>query len=94
MENCLCLSWSQLALMLEQQNASPCGVDVDAGDGPGTQSSELDHVQQPNLTHKLQLAVIKALVSEQLLQKSHDLTGAILVCLWQVDVAQIQHQFA
>ena len=50
--------------------------------------------EQPNLTHKLQLAVIKALVSEQLLQKSHDLTGAILVCLWQVDVTQIQHQFA
>jgi hypothetical protein len=47
--------------------------------------------KQSNLTHKLQLAVIEALVSEQLLQESHDLTGAILVCLWQVDVAQIQH---
>ncbi len=50
--------------------------------------------KQSDLTHKLQLAVMEALVSEQLLQKSHDLTGAILVCLGQVDVAQIQHQFA
>ncbi len=50
--------------------------------------------KQPNLTHKLQLAVIEALIREQLLQESHDLTGAILICLWQVDVTQIQHQFA
>lgn len=50
--------------------------------------------KQPDLTHKLQLAIMEALISEQLLQESHDLTGAILVCLWQVDVTQIQHQFA
>ncbi len=50
--------------------------------------------KQPKLTHKLQLAIIEAFVREQLLHKSHDLTGAVLVCLWQVDVTQIQHQFA
>ena len=54
----------------------------------------LVYVQAKCLTHKLQLVVIEALVSEQLLQKCHDLAGAILVHLWQVDVAQIQHQLA
>ncbi len=52
------------------------------------------HQLGASLTHKLQLVVIEALVREQLLQESHDLTGAVLVCLWQVDVTQIQHQFA
>ena len=45
MEDCLRTDWSQLELMLAWQNASPCGVDVNAGDGPDTQSIELDHVQ-------------------------------------------------
>ena len=50
--------------------------------------------KRSDLTYKLQLAVVEALICEQLLQESHDLAGAILVCLWQVDVTQIQHQFA
>lgn len=44
------------------------------------------------LTNELKLVIVEALIGEELLQERHHLAGAILVCLWHVDVFQVQYK--
>lgn len=46
------------------------------------------------VTNEFKFVIVEALVSQKLLQEGHHLAGAILVCLWHVDIPQVQHQLA
>lgn len=46
------------------------------------------------VTNKFKFVIVEALVGQKLLQEGHHLAGAILVCLWHVDISQVQHQLA
>lgn len=47
-----------------------------------------------SLTNEFKLVIVEALVCQDLLQICHDLAGAILVCLWHVEIPQVQNKLA